>query len=258
MRPESTPRVRRLLTCLALVVAAGCTSPGASRDAEVDRAKLAQVNTELGMQYLQRGDYETAMQKIDRALVADPDFVDAHNAMGLLHAALGENDKAERSFERALAIGPRNSAALNNYGQFLCRQGRHEAGQAQFLKAVGNPLYRLPAVAYSNAGTCAFDAGDLDTAEGHFRKALEIDPRLAPALLQMADLSYRLERYLPARGYLQRYLEVARHTPRSLWLGIRIERELEDRDAVASYSLQLERGFPDAPETRLLLETRTP
>ncbi|MEQ8660577.1 MAG: type IV pilus biogenesis/stability protein PilW, partial [Gammaproteobacteria bacterium] len=158
----------------------------------------------------------------------------------------------------SLALDPRNSAALNNYGQFLCRQGRHAEGQAQFLKAVENPLYRLPAVAYSNAGTCAFDAGDLVVAETHFRRALESDPRLAPALLQMADISYRQQRYLPARGYLQRYLEVARHTARSLWLGILIERELDDRDAVASYSLQLERGFPDAQETRLLLESKTP
>ncbi len=246
----------RLLAIVLVVLASGCQQAGTAKQSEVDRAKLAQINTELGFQYLQQREYETALRKLEKALEADADYADAHNAMGLLHEALGQYEDAERSFKRALRLDPRNSAALNNYGQFLCQRGRYEEGQKQFLSAVANPLYNLPAVAYSNAGSCAFDAGDLDTAESHFRSALGIDARLAPALLQMADLSYRLGRYLPARGYLQRYLEVARHTARSLWLGVRIERELDGRDAISSYSLQLEKNFPDAPETRLLLESK--
>ena len=74
----------------------------------------------------------------------------------------------------------------------------------------------------------------------------------------MCDLSFRLGRHLPARGYLQRYAEVARHSPRSLWLGVRIERELDDRDAEASYALQLEKNFPDSAQTKLLLESGAP
>lgn len=242
---------------LALVILLGaCQQAGINDQPGVDRAKLARINTELGFQYLQQGEYQTAKDKLDKALEADPNFADAHNAMGLLRNALGQHDESERSFKRALRLDPDNSAASNNYGQFLCQRGRYEEGQKQFLQAVANPLYNLPAVAYSNAGSCAFDAGDLETAEKHFRAALEIDPRLAPALLQMADLSFRLGRMLPARAYLQRYLEVGRHIPRSLWLGIRIERELGDRDAVASYSLQLERSFPDSEETGLLLQSR--
>ena len=73
----------------------------------------------------------------------------------------------------------------------------------------------------------------------------------------MAELSFELERHLQARGYLQRFEDAARrHTARTLWLGIRIERALGDRDAEASYALQLEKNFPDAKETQLLLESR--
>jgi type IV pilus assembly protein PilF len=68
----------------------------------------------------------------------------------------------------------------------------------------------------------------------------------------MSVISYDVARYLPARAYLQRYLEIGRHTPQSLWLGIRIERELGDKDALASYTLQLENGFPDSTEAGLL------
>lgn len=248
--------INRVLFIGLVLVLCACQSGGGESRPAIDRAKVATVNTELGFQYMQKGEYQIAMNKLQKALEADPDHVDAHNAMGVLRATLGQFDDAERSFRQALRLDPDNSSALNNYGQFLCQRKRYAEGQQQFLKAVENPLYQLPAVAYSNAGTCAFDAGDLDTAENHFRRALEIDPQLAPALIQMAELSYRLGRYLPARGYLQRYLAAAPHTATSLWLGIRIERELGDKDAVASYGLQLEKNFPDAAETKLLLESK--
>lgn len=245
---------RALVLVLGLL---GCQGAPVNQAEQVDYGKLAEVNAELGMQYMQKGDYEIALEKFERALDADPRHVDALNGLGLLRARLGQNDKAEANFRRAIAIAPDNSAALNNYGQFLCLQGRHEDGQKQFLKAVENPLYKLPAVAYSNAGTCARAAGDLHKAETHFRAALEIDKRLPPALLQMAELSFELDRHLQARGYLQRFEDaVRRHTARTLWLGIRIERALGNRDAEASYALQLEKNFPDAKETQLLLESR--
>ena len=54
-------------------------------------------------------------------------------------------------------------------------------------------------------------------------------------------------------GYLQRYLEVGKHTSKSLWLGIRIERDLGDNNAASSYAMLLKAKYPDAPETRELL-----
>ena len=171
---------RALLLVLGLL---GCQSAPVNQPQQVDYSKLAEVNSELGMQYMQKGDYEIALEKFERALDADPRYVDALNGLGLLRARLGQNDKAEANFRRAIAIAPDNSSALNNYGQFLCLQGRHAEGQKQFLKAVENPLYKLPAVAYSNAGTCARAAGDPQTAETHFRSALALDDRLPPALL---------------------------------------------------------------------------
>lgn len=248
----------RLPVLLVLLLLGACQQSPVNNKPAADPQKLAQVNTELAFQYMQEGEYEIAIRKLDKAFEAVPGYVDAHNAMGLVSSRLGRFDDAEDSFRRALRFDPDNSSALNNYGQFLCQRGRYEEGQQQFLKAVDNPLYKIPAVAYSNAGSCALDAGDLAAAENHFRAALELDPRLGPALIQMADISHRLERYLPARAYLQRYLEGAPHTARTLWLGILIERELGDRDALASYALQLEKNFPDSTETGMLMQSGGP
>lgn len=246
----------RLSVLLVLLLSLGCQQSPVNSKPTVDRDKLAKINTELGFQYLQKGEYEVALRKLEKALDADRNYVDAHNAMGVLHSRLGQFEDAERSFSQALRLDDKNSAALNNFGQFLCQRQRHEEGEKQFLKAVENPLYKYPAVAYSNAGSCAFDAGALDRAEEHFRAALKLEPNIEPTLLQMADLSFQRERFLAARGYLQRYEALAPHNARSLWLGVRIETELEDRDAVSSYALQLEKNFPDAIETKQLYESR--
>ena len=70
----------------------------------------------------------------------------------------------------------------------------------------------------------------------------------------MSQLSYDKKNYLSARAYLQRYLAVSRHSAASLWLGIRIENILGDKDALSSYKLSLKNNFPDSTEASRLGE----
>jgi len=251
-------RARVLSAILGVGLLTACQQPAAPRAEPQDRTKLAILNTEIATQYMQNRDYKTALEKLEKALDLDPRSVEAHNTMGLLRSALGQFDQAEASFEQALRIEPDNSSALNNFGQFLCQRGRYADGEKKFLAAVANPLYKTPGNAYSNAGTCALADGRHAEAESYFRKALEFDQYLPPALLQMADLSLQGGHLMPARSYLQRYFAVARPAAQALWLGVQIERALGDRDAEASYALQLEKNFPDSAQTKLLLESRPP
>jgi type IV pilus assembly protein PilF len=242
---------------LLLFALGGCASNTKNENIKPqDRTKVADLNTQIAVAYIRDGDFEPALEKLEKAISADPNHAPAYSTLGLLYNRVGEFDKADKNFEKAVQLDPKNSSILNNYGQVLCQHGQYEKGQQMFLKANENSLYRAPEIALSNAGTCAMAAGDLAAAETHFREALKINPRVAPPLLQMAVISYSLERYLPARGYLQRYLEVANHVPESLWIGIQIERELGDKDAVSSYSLLLQKEYPDSQQTQLFLESQ--
>ena len=73
----------------------------------------------------------------------------------------------------------------------------------------------------------------------------------------MSQLSFDNTNFLSARAYLQRYLVISRHSPASLWLGIKVERKLGDEDALSSYELSLKNNFPDSIEAGLLLESET-
>ncbi|HTT07201.1 MAG TPA: type IV pilus biogenesis/stability protein PilW [Gammaproteobacteria bacterium] len=216
---------------------------------------LAEIYTQLGIEYMNNGQNEVAMKKLQRALEIDSNYALAHNAMGLLDARLGENEKALASFKRALDISPNDPNILNNYGLFLCRAGKAAEGQEQFALALKNPLYQNPEIAYTNAGICAEQQKDPAGAEVFLRQALEHDPKMAVALLEMAKVSLQQEKYLPARGYLERYSSEAPHTAQSLWLGVQIERKLGNKDAAGSYAVTLKGKYPDSPEARQLQES---
>lgn len=210
----------------------------------------AEINVELGMQYMREGMKQTALEKFQKALEQNPDLAIAHNAIAVLYESLGETDKADKHFRRATDINPKDSQAQNNYGNFLCRNNRWKDAEQRFLKAATDPLYPAPHMAYTNAGTCANTAKDIEKAELYWRKALEIDPKFAPALLQMARLNVQREEYLQARAYVQRLHAVARPSPDSLWLGIQTERNLGDKNAEASYILLLRNQYPESPQAK--------
>lgn len=247
--------IRVLAWTLAAGLVLGGCSKGNVRDSNDTPDKLAEVNVQLGIGYMRDGNLDTALKKLQKAVSLDDSYAPAHDALGVLYERLGENAKAARHFSRAVSLDPSNSGMLNNYGQFLCQNGQPEKAQELFKKAVSNPLYASPEVAYTNAGLCALTQKDPKSAETHFRSALTRNPKFAPALYEMADLSYEHHNYLSARGYLQRYLDVTKPTPQSLWLGIRVERQLGNQNAVSSYSMLLKNKFPDSEETRALIES---
>jgi type IV pilus assembly protein PilF len=217
--------------------------------------QLAVVNTQLGLGYLSNGQLELAFERLNTAVEADPNYATAQNGLALVYDRLNKPEKAEQHFKRAIELNPSDSAAQTNYGAFLCQHGRIDEGEKYFKMAVENPLYNKPAMAYSNAGMCRLRADDARGAEVYFRAALRADPKFPVALINMAEISFEDQAYMAARAYLQRYEEVGKHTASSLWLGIRIEEMLGDKDAVSSLAMMLRSTYPDSPETRLLLES---
>jgi type IV pilus biogenesis/stability protein PilW len=216
---------------------------------------VARTNLNLGLTYMKRGEYEKSLEKLNRALEADPDYIPTHNALGLLYQTLGKPDISEQYFKKALSIHADDPHTLNNYGLFLCNNKRYTEAEESFRKAAANPLYETPETAITNAGACAMDNGHADVAEGYFRQALDKNPKIPVALLQMGLITYNQGDYMSARAYLQRYLELARHTAASLWLGIQIEQQLGDKDTLSSYALLLKNNFPDSREAELLRES---
>jgi len=259
-------RIPSLMLCVCgALVLGGCQTPGARADddnvgrlGEVVRPGPGTVYVELATEYFKGGQYALALTNAKKAVRLEPSNPTAHNILALIYQRLGDNALAEQHFQRAVALDPRDPYALNAYGTFLCAAKRYEEARQHFNRALDNPLNTEPWVPLTNAGACALEQGDKAGAESYLRRALQANHRFAPALLRMAKLSFAQHNYLSCRAYLQRYEEVAAHTPETLWLGIQTERELGDKDQLGRYEMTLRAKFPDSEQVRYLKEPKHP
>lgn len=256
----------RYLT-LGLIFLGGCASksggdlPPSFDDPsqKLNSESPSMIHTKLGIEYMRLGQYEVALQRLQRALELDSKNVEANTGLALLYERLNQHESASKYYEAALAIEPNNSSTHNNYGSFLCRFNQPEQAQQHFKKAVDNPLYKTPELAYTNAGLCALRTQDRNKAMEFFRKALEVKPDFPVALFHLADLSEQRDEITEAQAYYKRFLAVAMQTPASLWLGIRLAKRTGDKNAEASYALVLRSKFPESDEAKMLrsLEGKT-
>lgn len=245
------------LGALVLLLAlSACSSGKKKNEPPPIKETPAKINAELGRGYMQQGDYKLAMEKLQIALRFNPKHDKAHHYMAQLKRLLGDTNGAIKHYELAIELAPMNSQLRNNYGAYLCEQKQYKEADVQFDLAIKDPLFEGKLQAFENMGLCAYEAGDKDRAEQYLRKALRMQPRLPYSLIQMAIIYFDRGEYLTARAFLQRYEEVGPVTAASLWLGVQIEYQLDDRDTMQRYATELSRNFPDTEQWRAYTRRR--
>ena len=228
---------------LGILQACVAVNPGPTKN---ERASA--VNVQLGIGYLQQNNVVLASEKLNKALRQNPKSAAAHNAFAILQDRLKQLDKAEYHYEKATTLDPGDSQAANNFGAFLCRNGRELEAEEHFLRALKNPLYNTPEYAYTNAALCLVKIKQTEKAKKYLSEALAAKSNFGPALLTMGDLLFEEGDYSKAKPYLDQYHLVAKPSARSLWLAIRNTLELDTHGDVAELAQRLETEFPDSPE----------
>lgn len=248
MRPDPA-RWFLLPLLLALAACAGTGSSGSGmpkgRAVDTEAKEAAALQVKLGQGYLTEGQLETARDKLRRALELDPGSADAHTLMAVLHERINRPKLAEDFYRRAAELKPEDGSTNNNYGAFLCGAGRFDEAEPYFKRALQDPFYRTPALAYTNAGVCATKAGRQDKAEIYFRQSIELEPKNAVALFELARIHLKKGDLLRARAFLQRYESSAGQADaEALDLGALIEEQIGDSAAAAEYRRRLQSEFP--------------
>ena len=243
-----------VLLAAGLLVLGGCASNSDNlHTSSANKAlEAAQIHTQLGEAYMQRGNLKGALAKLQLALKFDDSYVPAHTVLAVLYERIGEYGNAEHQYRRVIDLEPKNGSANNNLGAFLCRTGKVEQSLQYFARAAKDPFYQTPYAAYTNAGVCLIKINKLAEAEKQFHDALSIDPKFPEALYQSARVWYLQNNAFRASAYLQRLESLGPAGPETLKLGYEIETKLGDVTAAKSYRQRLIEQFPDSPKAESL------
>jgi type IV pilus assembly protein PilF len=217
---------------------------------KADLVEAARLNTELGVDYMRRGEFDLALEKLQRALDQNPEYAPAHASIAIVYAQRGEAAQAERHYRRAMSLNPDDPAVRNNFGVFLCGQKKYGEAEELLLEAAADKRYRDRENAWLNAGVCARRMPNLEKAERYLREALKLRAELPEALAQLAWIALQNKEYLSSRAFLERYQQVGAPTAETLWIGVQAELALGDKRAARRYAEKLRKDFPDSDESR--------
>jgi type IV pilus assembly protein PilF len=254
--------VKRKLWVVCMVAAAavgqlsGCGSaPMAGGQGELqtssdqtDNQRRARIRLQLAVGYYEQRQMPVALDEIKQALLADPNFADAYSVRALIYMDMGENKLAEDNFQQALRLMPNNPDFSNNYGWFLCQNGRERQAMQYFDSALKNRGYQSPEKALNNAGICSLRLKDQAAAEKFFSQAFQLNPGNPSTNANLAKIYYEQGDYERARFYIGRVMKAEVTSADVLWLAIKIERKLGDRAAETNLVAQLRRKHPGSPE----------
>jgi tetratricopeptide (TPR) repeat protein len=130
------------------------------------------LQTILGVALRQNGDLEAAIGAYKNAIIANPNYADAHYNMGNALTDQGRLEEAVENYNRALDIQPNNAKALNNRGNALHEQGKLTEAIYSYEKSIEiNSL--IPEVHF-NLGKALKDLGKLEEALEAFNNVVSI------------------------------------------------------------------------------------
>jgi type IV pilus assembly protein PilF len=113
---------------------------------------------------------------------------------------------------------------------------------------LADPLYIGRAKTLMAQGVCQARAGKKADAERTLARAYELDAGNPVTGYTLANLLFQRGDYTRAQFYIRRLNNSELANSESLWLGIKVERRLEDRVAMRQLADQLKKRFPQSRE----------
>lgn len=244
------PRV----TCAALVAVlalalSGCvtTKTGAFTDANEEQALEASL--QLARTYIGDRNWDAAKRHLKNALEIDEHNGEVHEALALVYQNGGEMELAGHHYERAMRFSGNQSRIRMNYASFLYGQQRYQEAEKLLQQVVDDVLYEHRASAFVSLGRVRMRLEKFEQAQQAFHRAFLLNRDSPVAVFELADAYYALENYAQSQRFYQRFREmVKQQTARTLWLGIRLAAQFDDRDALSSYSMALKNLYPKSEE----------
>jgi len=143
------------------------------QEQELGRKKTALDHFDRATLYYYRGNFELALNEIDKAIEIDK-TAEYLNLKGLILAELGRYEDSKSTYLAALKLEPEYSELHNNLGLLFLKTKKLDEAVLSFEESVKKNMHN--ALAYINLGKALIELERYDDAINAYNRALEIDP----------------------------------------------------------------------------------
>lgn len=144
----------------------------------------------IGVVYLDRHEYELAIEPLSRAIDLDPRYVKAYINRITAYQKTGRLDEAKADLAQMVKVEPRNAEGYNSRADVLLDLGRYDEAIADFTSAI--TLSPNAANSYNNRATARFMKGESASAIEDCSKAIELNPTYANAFNNLGNIYNRM------------------------------------------------------------------
>jgi lipoprotein NlpI len=131
--------------------------------------------TNLCCDYVERQDYDKAIDECTKQIKNDWDNAVAYNNRGVAYKAKGRFDQAIYDYNKAIELSSGYANAYNNRGAAYYSKGNFNQAISDYSKAIElNPEY---ANAYNNRGVAYYSKGNFNQAISDYNKTIELNPK---------------------------------------------------------------------------------
>ncbi|MCG2721669.1 MAG: tetratricopeptide repeat protein, partial [Thermodesulfovibrionales bacterium] len=170
-------------------------------------ARNADAYLAMGAAYQKKGLYDEAVNFYRKALSIDPDFAEAYENMGDIFRGKKQFDEAVTCFKKAIQYFPHSAEIHCSLGSIFREKRQYDLATFYYRTALQhNPDC---AEAYRNLGIIYHEQRRLDEAIRYYQKALELSPDLVGAQMDLGDALHEKRQINEAVAYSQCRAEVA-------------------------------------------------
>ncbi len=196
--------------------------------------------------YLAAGERDKAREVVQRATRDHPQAAGAWLAMGRVAEDTGDVPEAIRAYERALAAGSTRSDLKARLGNLCLRAGDSAAARRYFSDVVADPD-TSPATLYNYAVSLIREQ-KFNLAIGPLRRAVKVDPGMAPAWSALASSLRQLEQYAEAAEAYRQAIALVPDAKLNYNLGYCLNRVARRDEAIVAFqeAVTLDPKFKEA------------
>jgi tetratricopeptide (TPR) repeat protein len=137
----------------------------------------------------QQGDFPAAAEQLRAAIAAKADYVEAYYTLGTVLKQMNQLPDAAEALRHAIKLQPDLVGAHTTLATVLQQQGNTEGAAAERRAAaeISKTNTSLQAARFNtNSGSRLMTVGDLDGAIAQFEAAIKLSPAYAPAHYQLS------------------------------------------------------------------------